>query len=318
MSSVYPNRARGAWIVAQRGPRASLDAFKPHGFFLEQERTLSGRIVTSATILLINKECPWRCLMCDLWKNTLTHTVPRGAIPAQIHYALSRLDAHPEQIKLYNSGSFFDSAAIPLADYEPICREVGNARHLIVESHPRLIGSRVLRLRDNLNGTLEVAMGLETVHPVVLPRLNKNVDLGHFEQAAAFLRREQIDVRAFVLVQPPFLEESEALEWAVRSADFAFSCGASVVSLVPTRPGNGALDRLIESGEFSPPRLATLEKSLVAALGLGRGRVFADTWDLEKFSNCPACFAQRRQRLCAINLGQQLLPPIACSVCDGS
>jgi hypothetical protein len=71
-------------ILALRPARtAQLDPLKPHAFFLEEERTASGDIASTATILLTNKECPWRCLMCDLWKNTLTYTVPAGAIAKQ-------------------------------------------------------------------------------------------------------------------------------------------------------------------------------------------------------------------------------------------
>lgn len=308
---------RTAWITAQRSARpAALDSFKPHGFFLEEERAGSGQAVISATILLTNKECPWRCLMCDLWKNTTTQTVPPGAIPKQIKHALTQLRSRPEQIKLYNSGSFFDAAAIPPADHPAIAHTVAFAKHVVVESHPRLVGEKALRLRDLLSGSLEVAMGLETVHPQVLPRLNKKFELEHFSQAAGFLRDNDIAVRAFVLVKPPFLNEEEGLEWAVKSAAFALSCGATVVSLIPTRPGNGALERLMAAGEFSPPKLATLETALELALEVrGDGRIFADMWDLEPFSNCPACFEKRRQRIHAMNLSQQIPPAIDCPAC---
>jgi radical SAM enzyme (TIGR01210 family) len=266
---------------------------------------------------LTNKECPWRCLMCDLWKNTLTETVPPGAIPQQMDFALMRLGAQPEQIKLYNSGSFFDPAAIPPADYPEIAHQISFARQVIVESHPRLLGEKALRLRDLLSGSLEVALGLETIHPHVLPRLHKRFELAHFTRAAEFLRKENISVRAFVLVNPPFLAEAEGLEWAVKSAEFAFSRGASVVSLIPTRAGNGALDRLQETQDFKPPRLATLERAQEDALNLRSGRVFADTWDLSQFSRCPICFEPRRQRLNAINLSQAPVPRIACAACGG-
>ncbi len=309
------NRER---IVAARPPRASnLDPFRPHAFFLEEEFAASGRVVSSGTILLTNKECQWRCLMCDLWKNTLQETVPPGAIPRQIEFALAQLGGSPEQIKLYNSGSFFDPAAIPLADYPAIARKVSFAKHLVVESHPRLIGEKALRLRDLLSGSLEVAMGLETIHPRVLPRLNKNFDLGHFSRAAEFLRAEGIAVRAFVLVKPPFLDDAAGIEWAVKSAAFAFSCGAAVVSLIPTRGGNGALDRLCDTGEFGPPQLATLERALEQSLNLKAGRVFADTWDLERFSTCGGCLEKRRQRLHTMNLTQRIPLRIDCQSCGG-
>jgi archaeosine synthase beta-subunit len=310
------NRER---IVAARPPRAAtLDPFKPHAFFLEEEAAASGRVVNSGTILLTNKECPWRCLMCDLWKNTLTETVPPGAIPQQIEFALAQFGGSPEQIKLYNSGSFFDPAAIPFADYPAIARSVSGAKHVVVESHPRLVGEKALRLRDLLSGSLEVAMGLETIHPQVLPKLNKKFDLGHFSHAAEFLRKAGVALRAFVLVKPPFLGDAEGVEWAVKSAAFAFSCGAMSVSLIPTRGGNGAMERLRDTGEFAPPRLATLELALEQSLNLRVGRVFADLWDLERFSTCAVCFERRRKRLLAMNLSQKILPRVDCEICGGS
>jgi radical SAM enzyme (TIGR01210 family) len=256
--------------------------------------------------------------MCDLWKNTLTYTVPAGAIPKQIDFAVSQLEVWPEQVKLYNSGSFFDAAAIPHADYPAIAGSVAFAEHVVVESHPRLVGERALRLRDLLPGSLEVAMGLETVHPDLLPRLNKRFDLPDFAKAAGFLRTNEIAMRAFILVNPPFLSGEEGVEWAVKSAEFAFDCGAAVVSLIPTRTGNGAMERLLESGEFIPPRLSALEEAQEQAMHLRRGRVFADTWDLEQFSQCPYCLEKRRQRLHLVNLTQHLQARIQCPVCGGA
>jgi hypothetical protein len=256
--------------------------------------------------------------MCDLWKNTTTQSVPPGAIPRQIEYALTRLPCRPEQIKLYNSGSFFDPAAIPPADYPAIARLAAFARRVVVESHPRLVGEKAVRFRDVLPGSLEVAMGLETAHPQVLARLNKKFTLDHFSHAAAYLCRHDIAVRAFVLVKPPFLNEEEGIEWAVKSAAFALAHGTAVVSLIPTRPGNGALEKLMGSGDFSPPKLSSLERALELSLALhGGGRILADTWNLAQFSSCPSCLEQRAQRLHAMNFSQQFLPMVDCRVCGG-
>ena len=306
MANVVPGEWERARIVAARPPRTTaLDPFKPHAFFLEDELNASSRVVSSGTILLTNKECPWRCLMCDLWKNTLSETVPLGAIPRQIEFALAQLGGVPEQIKLYNSGSFFDPAAIPLADYPEIARRVSFAKHVVVESHPRLVGEKALRLRDLLSGSLEIALGLETIHPQVLPRLNKRFSLDHFSRAAEFLRNQGIAMRAFVLVKPPLLDDAEGIEWAAKSAAFAFSCGAAVVSLIPTRGGNGALEQLQATGNFTPPKLATLEQSLEKTLSLVQLRDGArasagfevECGEALEISSQPALGAlQRRQR----------------------
>lgn len=306
-----------AWTVAQRGPKAAADAFQPQGFFLERELSAEGIIVESACVLLTNRECPWRCLMCDLWRHTLDRTVPPGAIPAQVEYALSALGARPPQVKLYNSGSFFDPAAIPVGDYPAIAERIRFARNVVVECHPRLIGEKVLRFRDLVSARLEVAMGLETIHPGVLPRLNKRFTPDHFAAASSFLMRQGVAIRTFLLVQPPFLGEEESLEWALRSTQFALSCGAGVVTLIPTRAGNGAMDSLLKTGDFTPPALRTIERTADLVLGQCRakGRVFLDLWDLERFSDCPACFAQRRERLESMNSVQEVLPPVSCSRC---
>lgn len=329
--SGYPETGsqRDRWILAQRGPRATLDPRQPAAFLVETERDETGETVSVATIFLTNRECPWRCLMCDLWKNTLTQTVPAGAIPAQIDRALSEIGARAgapvvRKIKLYNSGSFFDPRAIPPGDYPAIAERVRPFARVIVESHPALVGDRCLEFRDLIEHApvaatprLEVAMGLETAHPEVLEHLNKRMTLEQFAAAADFLRRHGIALRVFVLVKPPFLGESEGLYWAERSIDFAFGCGASVVSLIPTRFGNGALEQLAARGEFRPPRLATLEAALEYGIGLCRGRVFADVWDLAKFADCADCFGARAARLQGMNALQTVLPPVPCERCAG-
>src|SRR5437773_12469785 len=90
--TAYPEdaSARRHWIEQLRGARNVRDPWRPHAFFVEKERSESGAIVPVATMLLTNRECPWRCLMCDLWKNTLTETVLVGAVLAQIDYALDQ------------------------------------------------------------------------------------------------------------------------------------------------------------------------------------------------------------------------------------
>jgi hypothetical protein len=314
--STYPHsRAeRDKWIVGLRGQKSYVDASRPYAFFVEDERARYGEIVPVATILLTNRECPWRCLMCDLWKNTLPETVPAGAIPGQIDYALKMLPA-ARQVKLYNSGSFFDVRAIPTDDYAAIAERVAHFERVIVESHPSLVAANCFRFSDLVRGRLEVAMGLETANPEVLARLNKGMTLEQFALAARALCYHEIDLRVFVLVKPPFLNEDEALIWAKRSIDFAFDCGASAVSLIPTRGGNGALEKFAATGEFSPPSLETLEAAAEYGLSLNRGRVFADVWDLSKLHLCSACSDVRRARLQTMNLSQVMVPRARCEDC---
>lgn len=299
-----------------------LDPLRPQGCFLERERAESGEIVSVATLLLTNRECPWHCVYCDLWKNTTTETVPLGAIPGQIDYALSELtDPAIRQIKLYNAGSFFDPKAIPPEDFPAIAERVRGFERVIVECHPALVGESAARFRDLLTHhaprtTLEVAMGLEIADDAILAKLNKRMTLAMFRRAAEFLREHRIAMRAFIIVKPPFVRsEDDALDFAKRSVDFAFDCGATAVSLIPARFGPEELRKLAASGDFAPPRLATLEAALDYGVSLRRGRVFADLWDLEQFADCPDCFPARRGRLGQINLQQQPQARAVCPKC---
>jgi len=308
---------RDGWILAQRPRRNVLDPYKPWAFFDEEERSASGEIVSVATIFLTNHECPWRCLMCDLWRNTLAGETPAGAIPAQIDYALRRL-AGAQHIKLYNSGSFFDRKAIPPLDHEAIKDRISHFERVIVECHPALVGKDCFRFRDLLDCTLEVAMGLETVHPAILDRLNKRMTLDQFAAAADRLVRHGIDLRVFILVKPPFMTENDSLEWASRSLDFAFDCKATAAILIPTRAGNGAMEALMDRGDFSPASLATVEAAAAYGISLNRGRVFVDLWDLRREIRCGSCHEQRVARLHAMNLEQSIPAQIECEQCGGA
>lgn len=313
----YPDSSgqRLKWIVNLREPKNKLNPWQAYAYHNEKELSPDLDIVDTSVIFLTNRECPWHCVMCDLWKNTLETNTPAGAIPHQIELALKNLP-EASQVKLYNSGSFFDHKAIPVEDYPDIAKLLSTYQRVIVESHPKLIGEDTLRFRDMLNGKLEVAMGLETVQPTVLEKLNKGVTLDNFREAAEFLRDNDIDLRVFILVKPPFMNEKEGLKWACKSLDFAFDVGATVAILIPTRGGNGAMENLREQGFFSPPKIHTLEKALDHGIKLGKGRVFADLWDLEQFSDCPVCFAKRKKRLENINFTQRLFSYPVCEDCD--
>lgn len=300
------------WIRSFRGEKAGTDPTLPYGWFNEQERSLEGVVEEVSAILLTNRECPFNCLMCDLWKHTTSETVPAGAIPAQVEYALERLH-EANFLKLYNSGSFFDPGAIPVEDYGRIASRSTGFNMVLVESHPAFIGEKCLDFRDRLQGKLQVAIGLESVHPEVLPLLNKEMTLEGFKKGVDFLLTNGISVRAFILLRPPFLSEEEGVEWACRSIDFAFGCGVDICSVIPVRSGNGVLDHLSSQGYFEQPSIGSLERVVAYGIGLRKGLVFADLWDLERFSACDRCFDDRKERLQQINLQQLVLPPVRCN-----
>jgi radical SAM enzyme (TIGR01210 family) len=303
------------WIVSMRGNKNNVDPQKPYGLLVEKERTISGKIEDTGIIFLTNRECPFHCLMCDLWRNTTDEPVAIGSIPKQIAWALDQIPG-VKQLKLYNSGSFFDRRAIPVEDYKEIASLLSNFETVIVESHPSLINEKCLTFRDMLKPDLQVALGLETVHPQILRTLNKQMTIEDFRDSVSFLTKHGIRSRAFILLRPPLLSESEGIYWAERSMDFAFNTGVECCTIIPVRAGNGAMDFLMGKGDFNLPDIHSLEMVLEYGIGLNKGRVFADVWDLGLFSNCNNCIKKRTDRLIEMNMSQEIATPIKCECND--
>lgn len=301
-------------VLGFRGRRNEVDPFRPYGFFVEPERAADGAVLQTTTILLSNRECPFRCLMCDLWKNTTTSRVPSGAIPEQIRFALAELPPG-DQIKLYNSGNFFDRQAIPSEDFPRIAAQVAHFQRVIVECHPKLTGIHCAKFQQLVGTQLEVAMGLETSHAETLQLLNKQMTTADFARACEELLQESIDLRAFILLRPPQTTEQQGIERAIESVRFAFDCGVQCCVVIPVRAGNGIMDHLQVTGRFSPPKLSSLETVVEETLALHRGRVFADLWDLAQFSTCAACVDKRIRRLEQTNLTQRVSRQVTCPVC---
>lgn len=313
----HTHTGRDRWVLAHRGPKRPLDPMQASAAVWEEERADDGSLAATAVVFLTNRECPFRCVMCDLWTHTLDRPVPPGAIARQIRTALAQLPP-ARHIKLYNAGSFFDPEAIPPADDAEIAQALDGFERVIVESHPAFLtgapGARCLRFRDRLRGRLEVAIGLETAHRETLSLLNKRMTVPSFRRAAGFLASNGIALRVFLLLQPPFLDEAVSVEWACRSLDEAAGCGATACTVIPTRGGNGAMERL--EPRWVPPGLVSLEATVEYGLSLGRGRVFADLWDIERCFGC-ACSARRAARLRMMNDTQQVPAPVRCTCTGG-
>ncbi|MDY7091496.1 MAG: radical SAM protein [Acidobacteriota bacterium] len=327
-----------------RGPKEAVDPWAAPPITIESERLpaaggLPARAVEALTVFLHGAECPFTCVFCDLWRHTLDTPTPPGALPRQLELALAeaaRAGPLPELIKLYNASNFFDSRAVPEEDDEPLARllepflRTPDSR-VVVECHPRLVGERCRSFGERVEGRLQVALGVETVHPEAQPRLGKGASLDDLRAAVRRLRSWGLGWRAFVLVAAPFVPAEEDLEWVAASARFALDEGAEHIALIPVRGGDGALEELARRGEFHPPSLGQLEQALDRCLELASGQgvirhgafrqgaesaVTADLWDLERFSSCPSCLSRRRERLERINLSGRTEASIHCEDCS--
>ena len=285
---------------------------------MEDERAPSGGVERALTVFLAGAECPYTCSFCDLWRWTLDGPTPPGALPAQLSRALESLAPPlPHRLKLYNASNFFDRRAVPAEDLPRIAELAAPFAAVTVESHANTIGPLTLEFAALLSGTLEVAVGLETVHPVAAAHLNKKLELDRFDRAAGFLAEHDIDLRVFVLLGAPYVPVEESIEWTLRTVEYAAGLGAGRIAVIPVRGGNGELERLQHLGAFVPPTLAQLEYALEQCRGIRSAVVTADLWDIERLPGCESCRPQRVARIQTMNLSPspEPPPPIPCPVC---
>lgn len=298
-----------------------MDPWSPLGVIREQERTAAGGAVSSLTVLLAGAECPYTCVFCDLWKNTLDGPTPPGALPQQLAQALSHYGRVPPgaRLKLYNASNFFEERAVPAADLERLAGMAGSFDRVVVECHPRLVDDHCAEFAARLEGDLEVAMGLECVHPEALPRFNKQMSLEDWNRAAARLETAGIPFRAFVLISPPFVPQSESVDWTLISTAYALDSGAETVTLIPLRVESSSAD-------LAEPSLEQIELAFARALDLQESyvrdsprAVLLDTWDLDRFAreaDCAECREPRLSRLRRMNLSGERMEPVACEACS--
>jgi len=303
-------------IRALRPPKARSDPYKAHASLLEQERRPGGTVEQSLTVFLTGAECPFTCSFCDLWQWTIDGPTPPGALTTQLRSVIeSNRESRADRIKLYNASNFFDPRAVPPEDWDDIAELTGPFAAVTVESHASTVNSRASDFARAIPGRLEVAVGLETINPRAGAQLNKRLDLARFDSAAQFLGDNEIDLRVFVLLGVPYIRAEESLEWTVRTVEYAVRRGASVVSIIPVRGGNGELERLQSLGDFVPPTLAQLENALDACVQMKPAVVTADLWDINRFSAPDCCRQSRVARMNRMNLTGQQEPRIVCDEC---
>jgi radical SAM enzyme (TIGR01210 family) len=284
---------------------------------LEDERRPDGTIEQSLTVFLTGAECPFTCSFCDLWRYTIDGATPPGALTSQLEKVLRAFAGPvPDRLKVYNASNFFDQRAVPPEDVVGIATLAAAFGAVTVESHANTIGRGTLSFARRIPGKLEVAVGLETIHPLAATRLNKRLDLERFDSAAQLLVDNGIDLRVFVLLGAPYVPADESIAWTVRTVEYAVQRSASVVSIIPVRGGNGELERLQALGHFTPPTLSQLEAAVDACSRYTSAVVTADLWDVLRLPACEHCRPDRIERLRLMNLTGHPGPRIACAECE--
>ena len=177
----------------------------------------------------------------------------------------------PTAIKIFVSGSFLNEEEIPKEarrEIFGIINEYDDVEEVVVESRPEYVSEEVLRDCCQLipDKIFEVAMGLESANDDIrLQRINKGFTLEDFQKSMDIINKLKSDFKVqgkvYLLVKPVLTSEREAIEDAVKSAQYAAEIGVGRVAFCPSTIHKGTLMELLwRRGSYQPPWIwSTLE-----------------------------------------------------------
>ncbi|HET9793472.1 MAG TPA: hypothetical protein VFS34_03335 [Thermoanaerobaculia bacterium] len=263
------------------------------------------------TAYLRNGACPLSCVYCALYRQAGDRPATGAEIARQIRSARARL-GDVAGIKLYNASSLFEARSIRQTtdDLAAIAAEVSDLELVVVESRSEQAG-RAAVLAPLLRGRLEVAIGLEVADDSLLRRLGKPTSVARFTHAARELGRAGILLRAFVLVQPPFVAPDRSRSLALDTFRVARDSGARVVSLLPVVSDHAPMERLRAEGAFAEIALEAYFDVVADCVAEGGAVVLAELGSLDRLPGCDRCRAARTAALAALNAGGAL-PAVSC------
>ncbi len=272
------------------------------GWKLEREIFPGGESRPIGTVYLRNGACPLACVYCALYRGAGDAPATGEEIARQIAAARAQMPGIAG-LKLYNASSLFEPRSVRQRpeDLDAIAGALGGLDLVVVEARSENAGG-ARELARRLPGRLEVAIGLEAADDGLLALLNKPTSVSRFRRAAREMKEEGVLLRAFVLVQPPFVSGEEARALALRTFELAAGEGARVVSFLPVLSLHEPMERLRRAGFFAEPPLDDLFGIVAECAGRSPGPVvIAETEGLERLPGCPACREEKARALAELN-----------------
>lgn len=236
-----------------------------------------GETVSAQVLIMRTNGCRWAkagsggCTMCG-YRTASLRDVTEADLNAQIDLALSKYKGEPF-VKIYTSGSFFDTDEIPVSIRERMFREYAGCKRILVESRPEFITDELVA---TLPKNLTVALGLESSNEEVLRTcINKGFTAAQSKEAGEKLKAAGLMVRTYLLLKPPFLSESAGMADAEASAKFADSY-SDEISINPLNIQRGTyVERLWKKGDFRSPWIWSLIEVMKRLSGTVGARIIS-------------------------------------------
>ena len=270
---------------------------KPVSFWIKEARLLN-EVGKEFTIILRTKGCSWAlgemggCSMCGYVQDANIENVKPEFITNQFEYALKNKITEIEKdnnnyvLKIFNSGSFFDDEEISDQVREHIYEKISKIpkiKEVVIESRADYINHKNLaEMRDLLQDKyIEIGIGLETADDHIRQHyINKGLTFDDFKIALSTCKENNIGVKAYLLLKPPFLNEQGAIDDCVNSIRTCINLAVNTISINPLNIQKGSLaEYLWYQNRYRPPWFYSLFKCLKKAViqeDLKKTRILSD------------------------------------------
>jgi archaeosine synthase beta-subunit len=225
-----------------------------------------GEILETLTVIFRSAGCSWnRCRMCGyrherypaMSEDDLTDRIVRQIRWVQETY---RADDY-QMLKIFTSGSFFDPDEVPVAARQAVA-EAFRGNVVIAETRPEYVSVDALEEFCGVIDTgahskpLSVAMGLETTSDYIREKcIDKGFSYADFLGASDRAHSAGAEVKAYLMMKPPFLTEREARDDMVQSIREVSSIAESISMNLCTVQSGTEVERLWKQQAYRPPYL---------------------------------------------------------------
>jgi radical SAM enzyme (TIGR01210 family) len=270
---------------------------KPVSYWIKEDRLLN-EMGKEFTIILRTKGCSWAlgemggCSMCGYIQDANINSVKPELILSQFDYAFNdklkeiEKDNNNYILKIFNSGSFFDDQEVPDQVREQIYEKISKIpkiKEVIVESRVEYINhEKLAKMRDSMRDKhVEIGIGLESANDHIRQNfINKGLTLDDFKIALKACKDNNIGVKAYLLLKPPFVNEQGAIDDCVSSIRTCINLAVDTISINPLNIQKGSLaEYLWRQNRYRPPWFYSLIKCLKNAINqedLNETRVLSD------------------------------------------
>jgi len=207
------------------------------------------------------------CTMCGFGNSTQKYTHGylfwSGVFKAMYSFAEKKANlSAPQELFIYNGGSFWNDKEIPLKFQEYLCHRVAenpSITRLFIENRCEYIQrEKIINAMNILGGKrLSIGIGLESQDDYVRNHIiGKGLSRRSFEEKVKLIKKFGAEVVVYIFLKPIGLSEKEALEETLSSIRYVMSLGVQEIHLsCAFVQENTKMAVEFHNGNFKPPTL---------------------------------------------------------------